>query len=67
MGLRGALRKALVISAVLAAYELFIKPAYYDWVLARTGEPPSFGDVMLGYFACIIAGFLIERVFFRGE
>ena len=67
MGLRSALRKALVISAVLAAYELFIKPEYYAWVQQSTGEPPSFGDVMIGYFACIVAGFAIERIFFRGD
>ena len=53
-----------IMSLFYAAWELFLKSAYYNWVQAK-GEFMTFGTVALGYAIVMIAGYIIAKLIVR--
>jgi len=56
--------RILIVSAILAAWELYLKYPYYEY-MASVGQAGSFGATMLGYAIPIFAGYIIAWVFFK--
>jgi len=59
-----ALVKILIMSATLAAYELFFKGLYYGY-LESIGQTGAFGMVMLGYMIPLVFGYVLSSLIIR--
>lgn len=64
MSLPKIIVQALILSACLAAYDLFIRTAYETYAVG-VGVPAGFGASMLGYFMTIIVAYIFTRMITR--
>ena len=56
--------RILICSAMLAAWELYLKHPYYQY-MESVGQAGSFGATMLGYAIPIFTGYILAWVFFK--
>jgi len=53
-----------IMSLFYAAWELFFKNMYYDW-LQTEGEFMTFGKVAFGYAIVMMVGYVIAKIIVR--
>lgn len=61
---RDSVMTIAIMSLFYAAWELFFKQAYYDWIGA-TGEFLTFGTVAFGYALVMVTGFIVAKIIVR--